>query len=136
MADHAVATYPEECCGVVLVEPGTGARCLRPCRNVQTARHRQDPVRYPATGRTAYQIAPEDEHAIRLALTRGYRLAVIYHSHVDTRAHLSPEDRQMGAVYPEAWQVVLAVHRRQVVETRLYHWVPAARAFRERPGAI
>ncbi len=91
---QAVAEYPAECCGVLLVRDApTGDRVLIPCRNIQDELHDKDPQRHPRDSRTAYFIDPKDLLAIGRREGQGYRVATIYHSHIDTGAYFSPTDR-------------------------------------------
>ena len=52
MRAHAVETYPDECCGVV-VEVAGRITVMR-LRNVQDEMHARDPERYPRPARIAY----------------------------------------------------------------------------------
>ena len=87
---QAEAEYPAECCGVLLARAApVPDRALMPCRNIQDELHAQDPVRHPRNSRTAYFIDPKDLLAIGRRESQGYRLATIYHSHVDTGAYFT-----------------------------------------------
>jgi len=132
---QAEAEYPRECCGVVLVrDEAVPARRLLRCRNVQDKLHAQDPAAYPRDARTAYSIAPEDLLAIGRAEQDGYRVGVIYHSHIDCGAYFSETDRRNALLgdqpaYPEATYVVTAVAGGRVEEVRAFRWDAPAAAF-------
>ena len=132
---QAMAEYPSECCGVLLSRGTPGSdRILMPCRNVQNELHAKDPVRHPRDARTAYFIDPKDLLAIGRREGDGYRVATIYHSHIDTGAYFSATDRQNALIngepaYPEAVYVVVSVIERRVVDAAAFVWDPAARDF-------
>jgi proteasome lid subunit RPN8/RPN11 len=132
---QAAAEYPSECCGVLLIRPGARAdRLLLPCRNMQDELHAKDPVRYPRDSRTAYYIDPKDLLAIGRREAQGYRVAAIYHSHIDAGAYFSATDRANALLngepaYPEAVYVVASVVERRVVDAAAFVWDPAKRDF-------
>jgi proteasome lid subunit RPN8/RPN11 len=119
---QAVAEYPAECCGVLMVRDAPSPdRLLMRCRNIQDDLHDKDPRRHPRDSRTAYFIDPKDLLAIGRREGEGYRVATIYHSHIDTGAYFSPTDRQNALIdgepaYPDAVYVVLSVVERRVVD--------------------
>ena len=132
---QAVAEYPSECCGVLLARGAPGSdRLLMPCRNIQNDLHTKDPARHPRDARTAYFIDPKDLLAIGRREGEGYRVATIYHSHIDTGAYFSATDRQNALIdgepaYPEAVYVVLSVVERRVVDAAAFVWDPSAHDF-------
>lgn len=132
---QAVAEYPAECCGVLLARGTPGPdRLLMPCRNIQNELHAKDPVRHPRDARTAYFIDPRDLLTIGRREGEGYRVATIYHSHIDTGAYFSATDRQNALIncepaYPDAVYVVLSVVERRVVDASAFVWDPSARDF-------
>jgi len=52
LREHARATYPNECCGLILRRGGREE--VRPIRNIQDELHAADPERYPRPARIAY----------------------------------------------------------------------------------
>jgi len=132
---QAEAEYPAECCGVLLTRGApTPDRVLLPCRNIQDELHAKDPVRHPRKSGTAYFIDPKDLLTIGRREAQGYRVATIYHSHIDTGAYFSPTDRQNALVngepaYPEAVYVVVSVVERRMVDAAAFVWDPATRDF-------
>jgi proteasome lid subunit RPN8/RPN11 len=131
--EQAEAEYPAECCGVVLTRGGA-ERLLLPCRNIQNELHASDPVRHARDARTAYFIDPKDLLAIGRREAQGYRVDVIYHSHIEAGAYFSPTDKQNALIngdpaYPEATYVVVSVVERTVVDARAFAWEPGARDF-------
>jgi proteasome lid subunit RPN8/RPN11 len=132
---QAVAEYPAECCGVLLARGTSGSdRLLMPCRNIQNELRAKDPVRHPRDARTAYFIDPRDLLTIGRREGEGYRVATIYHSHIDTGAYFSATDRQNALIngepaYPDAVYVVLSVVERRVVDASAFVWDPSARDF-------
>jgi proteasome lid subunit RPN8/RPN11 len=80
MLAHARASYPEECCGVML-GAGEEVRLALPMENTAESR------------RTRYEIRPEDLlEATREARERGLGLVGVYHSHPDRDAYFSETD--------------------------------------------
>jgi len=132
---QAEAEYPAECCGVLLARSApVPDRALMPCRNIQDELHAQDPVRHPRNSRTAYFIDPKDLLAIGRRESQGYRIATIYHSHIDTGAYFSPTDRQNALVngepaYPDAVYVVVSVLEGRVADAAAFVWDTAAHDF-------
>ena len=129
---QAEEEYPAECCGVIL-ERGAERLVFR-CRNIQNALHDRDPVRHPRDARTAYYIDPKDLLAIGRRETEGYRVAVIYHSHIDTGAYFSETDKRnalMGdePTYPAARYVVVSVLSGRMADASTYAWDPQRRDF-------
>jgi adenylyltransferase/sulfurtransferase len=134
---QAETEYPAECCGVLLVRPGSPpGRRLRPCRNIQDELHARDPERYARTSRTAYYIAHEDLLAISREQSAGWEVAVIYHSHVDAGAYFSETDRRNALVdgqpaYPGTVYVVVEVRAGRAEDMRAFRWDEARRDFAE-----
>jgi proteasome lid subunit RPN8/RPN11 len=134
---QAEAQYPAECCGLLLVRPGSSPdRKLLPCRNIQDELHARDAERFPRTSRTAYYIAPEDLLAISREQSAGWEVAVIYHSHVDAGAYFSETDRRNALVdgqpaYPGTTYVVIEVREGRAGEVRAFRWDEPRRDFAE-----
>ncbi len=132
---QAAAEYPSECCGVLLSRGERASdRLLMRCRNIQNELHAKDPVRHPRDARTAYFIDPKDLLTIGRREGEGYRVATIYHSHIDTGAYFSATDRQNALIngepaYPDAVYVVLSVVERRVVDAAAFVWDPSAHDF-------
>jgi proteasome lid subunit RPN8/RPN11 len=132
---RAVATYPEECCGMVVDRNGSEETAL--VANIQNDLHAQDPGQFPRTARTAYTMGPEAV-PILLAAERGeLRLRAIYHSHPDHDAYFSAEDRTQALGgwdepnYPEAAQIVIAVRHGVVQGAKAFAWNAVQRDFTE-----
>jgi [CysO sulfur-carrier protein]-S-L-cysteine hydrolase len=132
---QAEAEYPSECCGVVMERPDRDPpRLLIPCRNIQNELHARDPARYPRDARTAYYIDPKDLLAIGRQEAEGYRVAAIYHSHIDTGAYFSETDRRNALVdgepaYPQAVYIVVSVMEGRLVGAGAFRWDPGLRTF-------
>ena len=123
-----------------MLRGGAGARApepdrlLVPCRNIQNELHAKDPVRHPRDARTAYYIDPKDLLAIGRREAEGYRVATIYHSHIDTGAYFSDTDKRNALVdgepaYPDAVYVVVSVLRGPVADAAAFGGTSAARDF-------
>ena len=137
---QAEAEYPAECCGVVLAKGGDAPeRRVYPCRNIQDAKHAEDPKSFPRTSRTGYYMDPRDINAFNRLESQGFTLHAIYHSHPDVGAYFSPTDRsqalQFGSdgqpAYPSVTYVVVGVNGGRADETRAFRWNPRAGDFLE-----
>jgi glutamate-1-semialdehyde 2,1-aminomutase len=129
---QAVAEYPNECCGVILVR-GAERRHV-PCRNVQDQMHARDPATFPRTARNAYYMDPLDALRLNRLLDEGFAFAVIYHSHPNAGAYFSETDRAQALIkgepaYPGAVYVVLSVVGQQVKGLAAYRWNAERRVF-------
>ena len=131
---HAVAAYPEECCGIGTAsenEPDT-IRHWYPCVNAQDRFHALDSVRFSRTSRNGYRIAPEELLRItREASLQGEIIRLIVHSHCDAGAYFSEEDERCALIggeppYPEADQMVIAVVNGRVREHAVFEWRPGS----------
>lgn len=84
--DHALATLPDECCGVLLGPAARHASEAVPTRNAHE------------TPRTRYRIDPEDQLAAVLrAEEEGLEVVGFYHSHPRGYAAFSEEDEARGS---------------------------------------
>jgi proteasome lid subunit RPN8/RPN11 len=126
ISHHAQQTFPEECCGIV-VSDGTSDRALR-LKNLQNARHAQDPEKYPRDATIAYSMDELEFESMRVEAQKiGFALKAFYHSHPNHDAYFSPEDRA-GATpfgeptYPEAAQIVISVYNRAVRSIKGFKW--------------
>jgi proteasome lid subunit RPN8/RPN11 len=139
--NQAETEYPAECCGVLLLKAGASPeRVLLPCRNIQDRLHQSDPEKHPRDSRTAYYIDPKDLLTIGRREADGYRVAVIYHSHIDAGAYFSATDRRNALIdgeptYPAAVYVVLSVAKCKVVDAQAFVWDAAAGDFVAREPA-
>jgi proteasome lid subunit RPN8/RPN11 len=129
---QAVEEYPEESCGVIVAR-GEERRLLR-CRNVQNEIHARDPERNPRTARTAYHIDPQDLLRIGRLESEGFRVAVIYHSHVDAGAYFSETDRRQALMggeptYPGTIYLVTSVVQGRPEATTAFQWDETRREF-------
>jgi proteasome lid subunit RPN8/RPN11 len=132
---QAVAEYPAECCGVVIARPSQpGDRLLLACRNIQDELHTKDPARHPRDARTAYYIDTRDLLTIGRREAEGYRVATIYHSHIDAGAYFSETDKRNALIggepaYPEAVYVVLSVLEGRIAGCGAFAWDAARHDF-------
>jgi proteasome lid subunit RPN8/RPN11 len=114
LANHALETWPEECCGLVTGPArGSYARVYR-CRNEMTRLHAEDAARHPHDGRRAFHMNELDYlEAVKRGEDLGERVTAVYHSHVGARAYLSELDlayaTQPQFPFPDADQIVLSV---------------------------
>jgi proteasome lid subunit RPN8/RPN11 len=130
---HALDTYPDECCGVVVERHGR-EEVVR-VTNLQDELHEKDPAQFPRTARIAYTMGAEAAPLL-LAAERGeLRLHAFYHSHPEHDAYFSEEDRKQAfggwdePNYPQAAQIVVSVYGRQVKDIAVFVWDDEKRDF-------
>lgn len=135
---HAVASFPEECCGF-LFGPADDAGLLdaeEPVENEANKYHQMDPETYPRDARTYFRLNPmKAMRRLDEAEAEARPLKVIYHSHCDADAYFSAEDAATFAqgkllMWPCAYLVV-SVHDGKVKEHRLHVHVPGTNDFAE-----
>ena len=134
---HALGCFPDECCGVLIGEPGGVA--VRRIRNIQDEMHAKDPSRYPRTAKLAYSGHPGDlKRALDLADSPGHSLLAFYHSHPDHESYFSEEDVAQATPfgepsYPDALQIVISVYGDEIRDLKAFGWSAEAATFTERP---
>jgi proteasome lid subunit RPN8/RPN11 len=112
MYAHALAEYPNECCGMVFgPRGGETAHQVRRCRNLQNELHAEDPATHTRDARTAYNLGAQDLFALNKSLRGDLPAKVIYHSHVDVGAYFSDTDQTAAQMdgepaYPVEYVVV------------------------------
>ncbi|MEF9426153.1 MAG: Mov34/MPN/PAD-1 family protein [Candidatus Mariimomonas ferrooxydans] len=85
---HALETYPEECCGIVTGD--SDRQTVHLCRNIQDRLHAEDPGKYPRDAGTAYAIERNEAGKIFAeAKEQGKSVIAFYHSHVEHDAYFS-----------------------------------------------
>lgn len=132
---HAVAEYPNECCGFLIGPEEEAARVDQALRAVNLADkyHKLDPETFPRTAREYYTI---DARVIQRTFEQGAKarrpVKLIYHSHCDCGAYFSQTDQEAAApdgqlAYPVAFLVTSVVDRkvvdRKVFSLRQGQWV-------------
>ncbi len=89
---HAVACYPEECCGLLIGQDDGQCKRIQAIRKVQNAAEESRQNRY--------LIAPLDLlNAENFARSHGWEILGIYHSHPDHLPHPSRRDREHAILY-------------------------------------
>ena len=134
---HACATYPDECCGMIIERQGH-EEVVR-VTNIQNEMHAKDPEQFPRTAAIAYTMGRE-AFPILDAVERGQlTLRAFYHSHPEHDAYFSAEDMKqaMGGwdepSYPQAMQIVMSVRDGQVRATKAFAWDATAGDYVEVP---
>ena len=132
---HACATYPDECCGLIVERDGREE--VVQVTNIQNELHAQDPAQFPRTAAIAYTMGPEAAPVLMGAERGELRLRAIYHSHPEHEAYFSAEDRKQAfggwdePNFPQAGQIVMSVRNREVRATKVFVWDATARDFVE-----
>ncbi len=134
MGRHAVDTFPDECCGL-LVERGGALEVVR-VTNVQNEKHAENPEAFPRTAEIAYTMGPEAAPLL-VGHERGdLKLRAFYHSHPQHEAYFSAEDKKQATVwdepsYPDAAQIVISIYDREVKAAKAFRWSDGERDFVE-----
>jgi len=93
---HLSAALPDEGCAVLLGREDQVR--LVPMENAQARHHARDPEAFPRTARTAFSLDPRAWLALlREADRTGERILAIAHSHPESGAGFSAEDRRWAA---------------------------------------
>ncbi|MBI3312989.1 MAG: M67 family metallopeptidase [Candidatus Omnitrophica bacterium] len=127
---QAESEYPHECCGMILARENSPEELVKvyPCRNAQNEYHAENLENFPRTAKEAYFIEPSELLAIQKENRRqGLIVRVIYHSHIDTEAYFSREDKKMALpdgepAYPGVDYLVLSVMGGKVSGMNFFHW--------------
>ena len=126
---EARATWPAECCGVIVGLPDAPqtARFQR-FDNLADRLHALDPERYPRDAQTAYSLDPlKLERFLDQAASQGEILLAICHSHPQHPAYFSATDRAAASpfgapTWPHAAQIVVSVYEREVADAKAFGW--------------
>jgi proteasome lid subunit RPN8/RPN11 len=115
MAAHAIAAYPEECCGAMLGRIAGGVKRVTRAIPIQNAA-------MPDARRARYELRPNDVLAATAAARRsGLALIGFYHSHPDRAAYFSEADLKDSC--PWYSFLVLAVRESKVEDAKC--WIPS-----------
>jgi proteasome lid subunit RPN8/RPN11 len=107
---HAREEAPNECCGVLAVEPGPPLRAVRAYRAVNTA---ASPLRFEIDGREVLSLIERIE-------AEGLELGAIYHSHTRTAPHPSQTDINFAAHWPGVQWLIVGLADRAAPEVRSF----------------
>jgi proteasome lid subunit RPN8/RPN11 len=133
IAQHARATYPAECCGLLLAD-ASGALRFQAIRNI--AGTSDGAGTSDRTERDGYVMEPKALlDALEATESSGGRLWGIVHSHPDAGSYFSPEDKRVARgggtdpLWPGVRYLVVSVCGGQVEGASLYTWEPARSDF-------
>jgi len=137
MYAQALAEFPFECCGMIIGPSGEdvgGNDLVRPCRNVQQELHGKYPERFPRDATIGYTMAKEDiETIVKEAQDRGWMVKVCYHSHPNTGAYFSQEDRRNAEGwdlwFPGVRFMVMSAYPGEVRDLQGYRWDESTQTF-------
>jgi proteasome lid subunit RPN8/RPN11 len=126
MFQHAIETYPDECCGIIT--GNSTKQTVHPCQNIQNRLHSEDPERHPRDARTAYAIDRKEAEKIYAEAKKNKEdILAFYHSHTDLDAYFSDTDKEVQIVFgepefPEAVHIVISVRARKVCDIKCFKW--------------
>lgn len=137
MYTQALAEFPFECCGMIIGPEGEDVGSediVRPCRNVQQELHQKYPERFPRDATIGYTMSKEDiESIMQEAEARRWMVKVCYHSHPNTGAYFSQEDRRNAEGwdlwFPGVRFVVISTYPGEIRDIQGYRWDEAAHSF-------
>ncbi len=134
--EHALAEYPNECCGIVIGKPDHPENdIVFQCTNTQNQLHEQDPENFPRDARTAYFIDSRELLGVmKKAAEQDLVIKLFYHSHPEHDAYFSEEDKQMALfdnepAYPDARYLVISVYNREIRDQAFFEWNPETHVF-------
>ncbi len=141
LIQQAVASYPEECCGMIIGHIKTSdIDEIFPCANIQNKMHEKDPKSYPRTAATAYLMNPGEVVEIEQKAESSQKvIKCIYHSHPDHDAYFSATDKEAAVpfgdipLYPHASYMVISVWNKNLKEINLYQWNENKKDFESSP---
>jgi proteasome lid subunit RPN8/RPN11 len=107
---HALQEAPNECCGVVAVEPGAPPRAARVYRAVNSA---ASPLRFEVDGRELLRTMEQIEQD-------GCELGAIYHSHTRSEPYPSQTDINFAANWPGVEWIIVGLADGQEPQARSY----------------
>jgi proteasome lid subunit RPN8/RPN11 len=107
---HALQEAPNECCGVVAVEPGLPARAASVHRAVNTA---ASPLRFEVDGRELLRTMEQIEQD-------GCELGAIYHSHTRSEPYPSQTDINFAANWPGVEWIIVGLADGREPQARSY----------------
>ena len=126
---HAIAAFPDECCGYLIGAAPGAVDAAVACRNAQAdGEHPLAPERGADTG---FVIAGAELLAFARSFDTARPARIVYHSHTNGRAYFSTVDRGMaattaGPAYP-VQHVVIGVAGGAITEVAQFAWSDAAR---------
>lgn len=100
---HAIATFPDECCGYLVGAAPGAVDAAVPCRNAQRSGSAPIAAEFAARGAdTSFVIDGDELFRFARSFDTDRPARVVYHSHTNGRAYLSTLDRRMaaGPAYP------------------------------------
>jgi [CysO sulfur-carrier protein]-S-L-cysteine hydrolase len=135
---QAERDFPDETCGFII--GAEGSQEVRPIRNIQNAKHAEDPQTFVRDARTAFLMDPKEHLAVLNEVDRRkLGLLAVYHSHPDHDAYFSATDRAQACLfdpsepdYPDTFHIVLSIRGGKFVRAATFVWDPAAKDFVER----
>ncbi|MCB9653178.1 MAG: Mov34/MPN/PAD-1 family protein [Deltaproteobacteria bacterium] len=136
MIAHAERDYPAEACGLVL-GGADGDLSVAPLKNVQDRYHALDPETFPRTAHDAFRLdALEHARLLESAARDGRVERILYHSHCESGAYFSPEDRAMAvqsgaALIPDIVHIVLSVRQGRCAAIAAFRFDEARQCFDE-----
>jgi len=127
---HALAAYPDECCGYLIGAAPDAVDAAVACRNAQS--DGTHPIAAERGADTGFVIDGAELLRFARSFDTDRPARVVYHSHTNGRAYFSTVDSQMaaGPAYP-VQHIVVGVIAGAIVEVAQFAWSGAARDYVE-----
>jgi proteasome lid subunit RPN8/RPN11 len=113
LLDHARHEAPNECCGVLSVQPARDGAPARAVSVHRAANKAASPLRFEIDGRQVLSLIAAIEDA-------GFELGAIYHSHTRTAPYPSQTDINFAAAWPGVEWVIVGLADPSNPEIRSY----------------
>ena len=126
MSQHAIETYPDECCGIIT--GNSTKQTVHLCENIQNRLHSEDPERHPRDSRTAYAIDRKEAEKIYAQAKKNKEdILAFYHSHTNIDAYFSDMDKEVQIIFgepefPNAVHIVISVRAKKVCDIKCFKW--------------
>jgi proteasome lid subunit RPN8/RPN11 len=139
ITDHAIETFPSECCGFIVERQGR-EKVVR-VTNIQDELHARDPKTHPRTSAIAYSMGNEVVDVLRDQDSGEIVIRSVYHSHPQHDAYFSEEDLRNATpfgdpTFPDAAQIVISVYDRSCRDAKAFRWDAAMKQYVEAPLEI
>lgn len=110
---HARADAPDECCGVLAVQPAKGGSPARAVAVHPATNTAASPLRFEIDGLEVQKLLDEIEQ-------EGYEMGAIYHSHTRTAPYPSQTDINFAANWPGVEWIIVGLADPASPEIRSY----------------
>jgi [CysO sulfur-carrier protein]-S-L-cysteine hydrolase len=126
---HAIAAFPDECCGYLVGAAPGAVDAAVACRNALAGSERPSIPELSARGAdTGFAIAGHELFQFARSFDSDHPARIVYHSHTNGLAYFSTVDRRMaaGPAYP-VQHLVIGATARGITQVAQFAWSDAER---------